>query len=133
LPESIHEQGSRDTRLLKKVIEQRWPISDKIRQAVINRQVKTLLNAGTSNRDATAAARTIIAADSQNQADEHILIKQPEQHLHLHQHEAGHEPITTAELVKLVTTLGTSQVIDACSQLVAVESSEPTPVEGVAQ
>jgi hypothetical protein len=35
--------------------------------------------------EASAAARTILAADKLNQADEHEANKEPEQHIHLHQ------------------------------------------------
>lgn len=68
---SIHAKGSRDTRLIRKAIKQRWPINDEDRQALIERQVRIAKDPKASNREATSAFKSILSAESQNQADEH--------------------------------------------------------------
>lgn len=77
--------GIRTTRLLERAVRSRWPIPEKYKEAIIKRQVAIAVDAKSKPREASAAARTILAADKLNQADEHEANKEPEQHIHLHQ------------------------------------------------
>lgn len=70
--------GIRDTRLLERALTQKWPISEKHQQAVVAILVNILADPEASPREKTAAARALMAANSQNleierieQADEH--------------------------------------------------------------
>jgi len=69
----------------RKAVKQRWPIPEKYKQAVIDRQVKIAISPSSSNREATSAARVLVAAEAQNQADDR---EEPVggQHVHFHQH-----------------------------------------------
>ena len=69
----------------RKALKQRWPIPEKYKQAVIDRQVKIAISPESSNREATSAARVLVAAEAQNQADDRA---EPigGQHVHFHQH-----------------------------------------------
>tara|TARA_R110000823_G_scaffold303153_1_gene424487 strand:+ start:1473 stop:1802 length:330 start_codon:yes stop_codon:yes gene_type:complete len=59
---------------MAKAIEQRWPISEEYRKAIISRMVRIAVDSKSSNREATAAAKAVMAAELQNQADEHKVI-----------------------------------------------------------
>lgn len=67
----------RDTRLMAKALEQRWPIKPEIRELIIKRLA--MIAGGVvpkgvqppKPREMIAAARALMAAESQNQADEH--------------------------------------------------------------
>ena len=54
-------------------INQRFPISEQEARAVIARQIKIAIDPETPNRQATSAARAVIAVVGQNQLDEHKL------------------------------------------------------------
>lgn len=86
--------GVRTTRMLERAARQRWPIPEKYKQAIIARQVKIATDANSKPREASAAARTIIAADRLNIEEEKQA--EPQQHLHLHQHQE-----TTIDVSKL--------------------------------
>ncbi len=57
--------------MIEKAITNRWPISEKHRKAVVERMAKIITGTKSSNREVVAAARALIQAESQNQADEH--------------------------------------------------------------
>ena len=91
-PLTVGELGARRTtqmtndRMLQRAIKQRWPIPEQYKKAVIDRQVKIAIDPDASHREATAAARVLIAAEQQNQVDEIADAKLPvsEQHVHFH-------------------------------------------------
>lgn len=88
-----------EDRMLQKAIKQRWPIPEKYKQAVIDRQVKIAISPDSTPREATSAARVLVAAEAQNQADER-LIPEGGQHVHFHQHnEAGAQDAVGAGVV----------------------------------
>jgi hypothetical protein len=60
----------RDARMIKKAMEQRWPIDAKKRKAVVERLTKILNDPQSTAREATAAAKALMSAEAQNQADE---------------------------------------------------------------
>jgi hypothetical protein len=64
----------KDTRMMVKAVEQRWPMSPEYREAVIRRLIRIVADPKSSNREATAAARALMAAEQQNQSDEHKVV-----------------------------------------------------------
>jgi hypothetical protein len=60
--------------MMARALEQRWPISDKVRKAIVGRLVQIVADPASSPREVTAAAKALLAAESQNQSDEHKLI-----------------------------------------------------------
>jgi hypothetical protein len=68
----------RETRLWEKALKERWPIPEAMRGVIVKSLGKILVDAESSPREKTAAARALMAADQQNiemekmeQADEH--------------------------------------------------------------
>ncbi len=61
----------RDTRMMAKALEQRWPIKPEYREAIVRKLVQIIANPSSSPREVTAATRALMAAESQNQEDEH--------------------------------------------------------------
>ncbi len=61
-------------RMEARAIEQRWPVKPEYRDALIKRNVKIILNQNSTERAVAAASKIIIAAEAQNQADEHKVI-----------------------------------------------------------
>lgn len=62
--------GLRDTRMIAKALEQRWPIKPEYRAALVRRLVQVIADPASSPREVTAASRALIAAEGQNLADE---------------------------------------------------------------
>lgn len=60
-----------DDRLEIRALKQRWPIPDKYREFIINKLLKIALDDGTTNRESIMAAKALLAAEAQNQSDEH--------------------------------------------------------------
>ena len=60
----------RDTRMMQKALEQRWPISPEYRDGIIRRMMRIIADPSSSKREATAACKALLAAEAQNQADE---------------------------------------------------------------
>jgi len=68
----------RQTRLWERALAERWPIPEAMRSVIVKSLGKILLDANSSAREKTAAAKALMAADSLNvqqermdQADEH--------------------------------------------------------------
>jgi hypothetical protein len=68
----------RQTRLWERALRERWPIPEAMRSVIVKSLAKILLDAESSAREKTAAAKALMAADSLNvqqermdQADEH--------------------------------------------------------------
>ena len=59
----------RETRMMAKALEQRWPISENARKAIISQLLKIIADGSSSKREITSAARALIAAEKQNQQD----------------------------------------------------------------
>ena len=60
----------RDTRMMQKALEQRWPISPEYREGVIKRLMRIIADPASSPREVTAASKALMAAEQQNQSDE---------------------------------------------------------------
>ena len=66
--------GIRDTRMMAKALTQRWPIKPEYREAIIRKLIQVVANPQSKPREVTAAARALLAAEAQNQSDEHKVI-----------------------------------------------------------
>lgn len=64
----------RDTRMMAKALEQRWPLNENARKAIISRLLRIIADNQSSPREVTAAAKALLAAEKQNQSDEHKVI-----------------------------------------------------------
>ena len=60
-----------DARLILRAMNQRWGISDEIKKDAIATVASILKSTESGDRDRLAAARILIAAEKQNQDDEH--------------------------------------------------------------
>ena len=60
--------------MIKRALQQRWPISPEYKAGLIRTLMAIALDPNSSRRERTAAAKAIIAAESQNQQDEHKVI-----------------------------------------------------------
>lgn len=100
IEDNILPTGTRDTRLLERAVRERWPIPERYKKAIINRQIKIAIDPESSGREARAAARTIIAADKINLEEE--IRSTPAIHLHQHNHETiDYIKVPDAELDEL--------------------------------
>jgi hypothetical protein len=66
--------STRETRLEARAIEQRWAMSPEMRKAVINRLLKVVADPTSKKREVIAAAKALMAAEKQNQDDEHKVV-----------------------------------------------------------
>ena len=64
----------RDTRMMQKAVEQRWPISPEYREIIIARAMQCVSHPHSSEREVNSASKLLLAAEAQNQADEHKVI-----------------------------------------------------------
>ena len=62
-----------DARLVERAIRKRWPIPPEFREAVIAQLAAIVADPTSSRREKTSAARTLLTAEGQNQADEMAL------------------------------------------------------------
>jgi hypothetical protein len=60
--------------MMARALQQRWPIKPEHKQEIIDKLLRVLSDATASPREITAAAKALMAAESQNQADEHKVI-----------------------------------------------------------
>lgn len=60
----------RDTRMMARALEQRWPITDTARKAIVSRLLRIVADPNSSPREVTAASKALMEAEKQNQADE---------------------------------------------------------------
>jgi hypothetical protein len=63
-----------ETRMMARALTQRWPISEKTKRGVIGALINILADPKASPREKTSAAKALMAAEQQNQADEHKLV-----------------------------------------------------------
>jgi hypothetical protein len=60
--------------MMARALTQRWPIKPEYRQAIVSRLLRVIADKDSSPREVTAAAKALMAAESQNQADEHKVL-----------------------------------------------------------
>ena len=63
--------NNRDFQIEIKALRQRWAIDSRIKEAVIGTLINILADKTASHRDKNAAIRGLLAAEAQNQKDEH--------------------------------------------------------------
>jgi hypothetical protein len=61
----------RDTRLIAKALNQRWPITSETRRVIVGRLLRVMADPSASHREVTSAAKALMSAEAQNQKDEH--------------------------------------------------------------
>jgi len=61
-------------RMEARAMEQRWPIKPEYRDALIKRNMNIILNPKSTERAVAAASKVMLAAEQQNQLDEHKVI-----------------------------------------------------------
>jgi hypothetical protein len=59
---------------MARAIEQRWPISNEVRQGLIRQMLRIVGSETASPREKTSAFKALLAAEAQNQSDEHKVI-----------------------------------------------------------
>jgi hypothetical protein len=64
----------RDTRMMARALEQRWPINENARKAIVSRLLRIIADSQSSPREVTAASKALLAAESQNQLDQHKVL-----------------------------------------------------------
>ena len=64
----------KDGRMIARAISQRWPIPPEYRNAAIRRLMRTIADPNSTSREATSAIKALLAAEQQNQSDEHKVI-----------------------------------------------------------
>jgi len=64
----------RDTRMMARALEQRWPINENARKAIVSRLLRIIADPQSSPREVTAASKALLAAESQNQLDQHKIV-----------------------------------------------------------
>jgi len=60
--------------MIQKALEQRWPIKPEYRDALVKRLLRIVADPQSSPREVTSAAKALMAAERQNQDDEHKVI-----------------------------------------------------------
>lgn len=63
---SIRPRGRADTKLIERAIRERWNIPAEFRDAVVRRQLTIAMDPTIGHREATSAARCLVAMDQQN-------------------------------------------------------------------
>jgi hypothetical protein len=64
----------RDTRMMARALIQRWPVKPEYKAELIEKLMQVIASPSSSPREVTAAAKAIMAAEKQNQEDEHKLV-----------------------------------------------------------
>ena len=64
----------KDTRLIAKALEQRWPVPNELRASLVRQMMAIVADKSASPRERTSAFKAILAAEKQNQEDEHKLL-----------------------------------------------------------
>src|ERR1700722_5508879 len=73
------ERGSvEDTRLIERAVRERWPIPERFRAPVANRQISIAMNPALSAREHTAAARCLVSMDKPNMIKEGLITEAPQ-------------------------------------------------------
>jgi len=60
--------------MMARAVEQRWPMSAKNRDAIVKVLLNILVSSDSSPREKTSAAKALMAAEKQNQEDEHKVV-----------------------------------------------------------
>ena len=60
--------------MIQKAMEQRWPIKPEYREALVKRLVRIIADPQSKPREVASAAKALLAAEVQNQMDEHKVV-----------------------------------------------------------
>jgi hypothetical protein len=60
--------------MMERALAQRWPIKPEYRELIVKRMLRIIADPKSSPREVTSATKALLAAESQNQADEHKLV-----------------------------------------------------------
>jgi hypothetical protein len=60
--------------MMARALTQRWPLSPEYRNIIVKQLMKVIADPQSSPREKTSAAKALMAAEQQNQADEHKLV-----------------------------------------------------------
>jgi hypothetical protein len=63
-----------ETRMMARALTQRWPLSPEYKTIIVKQLMKVIADPKSSPREKTSAAKALMAAEAQNQADEHKLV-----------------------------------------------------------
>ena len=63
-----------ETRMIARALVQRWPIKQEYREAIVKQLLKVVVDPNSTPREKTSAAKALLAAEGQNQSDEHKVI-----------------------------------------------------------
>ena len=69
--------------MAQKALEQRWPIKQEYREALVKRLVRIIADPNSSAREVTSASKALIAADSVNGAEDKNLEQEQKRKLEL--------------------------------------------------
>lgn len=70
----------KDTRLIAKALEQRWPVPKDLRASLVRQMMVIIADKSASPRERTSAFKALLAAEKQNQDDEHKVLDATLQH-----------------------------------------------------
>jgi hypothetical protein len=60
--------------MMARALTQRWPLSPEYRTIIVKQLMKVIADPQSSPREKTSAAKALMAAEQQNQADEHKIV-----------------------------------------------------------
>lgn len=66
------KQVQPDAKLIQRAIRQRWPIPEEAKKVIVDRMVGFVTDPLMDADRVTAAARMLVVAEGQNQADDHL-------------------------------------------------------------
>lgn len=72
LEQIMEINGVRDVRMVSRALQQRWPISADDKAKIIKRLVEVIEDPKSSERAVISAAKGLLAAEEQNQKDDHF-------------------------------------------------------------
>ena len=64
----------RDTRMMSRALIQRWPLDAEKKAAIMEALYRVVTSDSASPREITSAAKALMSAEQQNQADEHKVV-----------------------------------------------------------
>ena len=112
----------RETRLWERALKERWPIPEAMRGVIIKSLGKILVDAESSPREKTAAARALMAADQQN--------------IEMEKMEQADEHEQRARLVAIAKHLGPERISELASRTgraIAIEGPDESEGDGTGQ
>lgn len=59
---------------MERALRERWPIKQEYREAIIKRLIRIIADPASSAREVASASRALLAAEAQNQQDQHKII-----------------------------------------------------------